>query len=384
MTTMALGLALGLRVLSIALLALELGPAGQGTVALAALIATLGAGLASVGLEPGLLTTAALPVSRPSARAALWTQTLVVAVAVTAALAAIAVVGHVEDAIVVGVLAVPALLFLRLAAACALGEHRPRVFVALTVLPWLAYFAWIAGLAASETLTQRSALIALAGSLVATAFCSAIPVAWTFKPRLELPWRSRTYSVGLRVFPGFVAQLANYRFDQLVVAAVLSRSQLGLYTVAVAGAEAGTLPAQGTASAVIPDATRTKSERGSYRSAAVVSAGLALAAAPIFVLALWIVLPEYRDSLVPYALLLPGVAAVAASKVVAAHMIGRGQSWATSEVALKTLIVSVPLTLLVIPLFGIVGAAIASSISYAIMLWLLLRASRRPRAPQGE
>jgi O-antigen/teichoic acid export membrane protein len=278
-----------------------------------------------------------------------------------------------------GVAALPGLLFTRLAASCALGEGRDRTFAILTVLPWATNAVTVTLLAFLDELTSQAALVAFTASTIGVALLSFVAVVSWLRPRVDLtPWRNDAYATGIRVFPGVLAQLGNYRLDQVVIAATLPSADLGLYTVAVAGSEAGTLPAQATANAIMPRARQADQTRLFLRAGAV-SAALVVLVVPLFVAAVAFGLPGYEDALLPFFVLIPGAAALAASKVLAAVVTGRGDPWQASRVALVTLGVTAVATGTLVPLFGIIGAAFASTFAYGLSAWLLLRAAMRPR-----
>ena len=373
----ALALQLALRVVGLGLLAFVLGPAGQGEVALAYLVATVGAGAAAVGLETALMRSAALHATRLGARAAVWTQSAVVLVASACLLAALAAVLSPPLAVMAGLAALPSLLFLRLAASCALGEGRDWSFVALTTLPWAAVGAALSALAAAGSLTTDAALAAFASATVLTAAASAAVLAARQRPAFDrAPWRNEAYRTGARVYPGTFAQLANYRFDQLVIAALLSRADLGMYVLAVAASEAGSLPAQATANAVLP---RAATERRSFVRPAVLGAAVGLLVVPVFVAAVLLLLPAYEGALLPFFVLLPGMVAISLAKVLAAAVVGRGEPGRVSQLTLLALAATVVATVTLVPLFGLAGAAAASSLAYAVLAAALVRATGRPK-----
>ena len=375
----AMASGLTLRVVSAGLLAFVLGPTGQGTVVLATLIATLGAGVASLGLEAALMSTAALARTRAAARCAVWTQTLSVAGVTVAVLLPLTLWVDTGQAVVAGLIALPGLLFNRLTAACALGERREWSFAWMTVLPPCAYALVVGALAATDSLTTGSALQAFGACALATAVISgATSMSWLGLGIDWKPWRNDAYILGIKAFPSLLAQLGNYRFDQLVIAVFLSRTQLGLYAFAAAASEVGTLPAQATANALIPRVSRDRNAHSHpFLRIGLISGALALLAIPVFVAVVLVVLPDYEDSLAPFLVLLPGMVALALSKVLAAVIFGTGNAWVLSRVSLLALALTVPVTLLLTPTLGIVGAGLASSIAYCFAAWMLYRAAVR-------
>jgi O-antigen/teichoic acid export membrane protein len=362
-------------VASLATLAAVLGPAGQGEVAFGYLVATVGAGVASAGLEVALLRSSALDKLRADAFAAVWTQTAIVTAVSLAVLAAL-LAGGAGTAATAGVAGLPGLLFTRLAASCAFGAGRRRAYVVLTVGPWAVYITALATLAAAGALTPSRALVAFAlSNLVTAALAAAVLVSWLGR-RLVAPWRSESYATAIRVFPGMIAQLGNFRFDQVLIAALLTRSQLGLYTLAVAATEASTLPAQATANAFLPASARLAQPRRRVLAAAGIASALVLLVVPAYLALVKFGLPRYEPTQTAFLLLIPGTAALAASKVVAAFVTGSGHAWRASRVALVTFVLTAVATPALVPPLGISGAALATSLAYCTSLLLLLRTAR--------
>ncbi len=76
-------------------------------------------------------------------------------------------------------------------------------------------------------------------------------------------------------------------------------------------------------------------------------------------------------------LILPGTIVTSMAKVAASHLTGRGKTGRTSAFGGLAVAVTLGLDLLLIPRFGIAGAAVASSASYIINGVLLLIILRR-------
>ncbi len=76
--------------------------------------------------------------------------------------------------------------------------------------------------------------------------------------------------------------------------------------------------------------------------------------------------PAFRGSVAPLLWLLPGVTFFSLTMVLAGHIGGIGKPYLNLIVATFSLIVVVPATLLLVPRFGIAGAAVANGTSYAV------------------
>ena len=353
-----------------------LGPTAQGTVGIAQLISVLGAGALGLGLQTGLVKTSAVDSTRADACAAMWT-TIAGSVAVTAgAGAALALLAGPSNAVVAGLIALPAQVISQLTAAFALGTDRRSAFAWITLAPFVLFAVALLGLTIAGRLSTDGALIAFAGAFVVAALGSAGAAARWMRPAITRTFTgSPSFHLASRLLPGTLAQLANYRFDQVVIAAFLSTRQLGLYGFAVSASEVGSLPGTAMANIIL---RRTSHDQGYRRAEAVrrlagIAFLLALPLIPAVVLLIALVLPDYQDSLVPFLVLSVGAGAVGSSRVLAGWLTARGFAWEGSRAALVALAVSVCGSLLLIPFFGIIGASAAATAAYGAAAVLLFR-----------
>jgi O-antigen/teichoic acid export membrane protein len=116
-------------------------------------------------------------------------------------------------------------------------------------------------------------------------------------------------------------------------------------------------------------------------------AGLGLAGfAPLMIRLLYS--PAFSAAYGPLLWLLPGTLVFGIATVIAHDIAGRGYPQYNAFVAVLTLLLTVPLYLLLIPRWGAVGAAVASSISYGATTVLTLvvfrRLVRRDAAPATQ
>lgn len=373
-----LGVQLVARTASLLLLALTIGPHGQGRVVLAQLVATVGAAALSLGLEVGLAAAAATPAGRPKAYGTALTHALVAGV-LCAGCAVIAwQLGFAGREFVAGFAALAGVLFVRLLAACALGEDRRPRYAVLMIAPYAIFLGALLGLEAAGHLTANNALSAFAASHLGFAAAAAVVVGAAAGIRLLRPWTAPAYGLALRAYPGYVAQLGNYRLDQLFVAALFPRADLAFYNLAVTAAEISAVPSQATANVMLPRTSAGEEfRRRRVFAAATASAALVFLAVPVFVTVIAVVLPEYDRALVPFFLLLPGAASMALGKVLSAYVTGRGRPWSASRAAMATLALTACLDLALVPFYGIIGAAIAWSLANAFFAYLMTREALR-------
>jgi O-antigen/teichoic acid export membrane protein len=178
---------------------------------------------------------------------------------------------------------------------------------------------------------------------------------------------------GLRNYPASLSGFFSYRADVYLLALLAGDSaQLGLYSVAVGLAELVFFLPDSVVVVFFPHvAGGTRSEADAQAAvvtritiAATASAAIPLAMAAF--LAVSVILPAYTSSLPALYVLLPGVVMLSASKTLSAYLNGIGRTGTVSITALLALGTNIGVNLVLIPAFGIVGAAAASLVSYSL------------------
>lgn len=225
-------------------------------------------------------------------------------------------------------------------------------------------------------------VVAQFSALVAVAFL--VRRHGTLAPKLDSTYLRESVRFGVKGYAGNVISFVNYRLDMLLVAVFLDTSQVGQYSVAVNITEAlWLLPA--AAGLVLFSHTPRNSVLHSNATTPIVcrtvlfitllaAAGLGVAA-PVAVPVLFG--QPFAAALQPLYILLPGVSALAINKVLCNELIGRGKPLVGTWAAIVSLVLNVPLNLLLIPRIGIAGAALASTISYAVCTIVPLVAFKR-------
>jgi O-antigen/teichoic acid export membrane protein len=93
------------------------------------------------------------------------------------------------------------------------------------------------------------------------------------------------------------------------------------------------------------------------------------------------IVPAYVASMAPFLVILPGIAALSISKVLASYITGLGMPLAVARASGANLVINVAANIALIPAFGIVGAALASLVSYvahaAMLVMIAARLGRR-------
>ena len=191
----------------------------------------------------------------------------------------------------------------------------------------------------------------------------------------------------LRAHPSSLAGLAVARLDIVMLAAVASHAQVAYYSLAVVIAEAAWLVPSALAVTSLsdfvrlaPDSAWLAARRALRRTLRAAGASAALAGAG-GVLAILLFLPAaYHAALVPLAVALLGAVPYSVGHVVSPFLVTAVDRPAlVTKIAGATLALDVALVLALGGPLGALGAAIASTCSYALHAVLNARALRRAR-----
>ena len=183
-------------------------------------------------------------------------------------------------------------------------------------------------------------------------------------------WRALA-GYGIRLYPATLSGFFSYRADVYLLALLGAGSaELGLYSIAVGLAELLFFLPDSVVVVFFPHVaggTRDEADRETAVVTRVTLAMTALAALPLAaaaIVAVNVLLPAYVGSLPALFVLLPGVVMLSASKTLSAYLNGIGRGGIVSITALLSLAANIGLNLVLIPAYGIVGAAAASLVSY--------------------
>ncbi len=245
---------------------------------------------------------------------------------------------------------------------------------------------------------QLSLIGALVASLGAGAVAAMVTGALlrregaTFTPLWDLSVMRPTFSFGLRGHIGNVLQFFNYRLDVFIVNYFLGPASVGIYIVSVMVTELLWYLPNAVGFVIFPKAAATRPEalnaftprvfRITLGLTALGALGLAVIGKPLIQV---IFSSAFISAYVPMLVLLPGVILLGGAKVLTNEIAGRGYPHYNSVNSGLALVLTVVLDLILIPRHGIVGAAVASSVAYAVIFFtaigFYLTVSRRANEP---
>jgi O-antigen/teichoic acid export membrane protein len=228
------------------------------------------------------------------------------------------------------------------------------------------------GLFVTSCLTVWTALAAaFLGAMATAALLLHGAVRWG-RLRFSVQALRRQLSYGIRVVAGSAADSVAGRFDQALMVAMVSSADLGLYAVAVTAAGASGPLAASLGLALFPELRRDDSVSARRRrTSRALLAALLCSTAVAAVLALfgpWLLAflfgSSFAQAATPLRLLLPGQIANDATAPLTASLLASNRPGASSQASLAAAVVTVAGLALLVPRFGINGAAATTTVSY--------------------
>jgi O-antigen/teichoic acid export membrane protein len=380
---MTYGANMGVAFLSLAnvlLVARALGPTGRGTVTFLTTIAMMTSQLGSLGIEEA---SANLAGKRPHLRAVVAGNALVLAVVLgTLAAGVVALLMGVFPAVGGGtdpllrwfaLAVIPVLILQFYLQFIVRADYGFAVTNAVTLLAPVINLVVNGLLVILGSITVETALLTwIAGQLLATGV-----LFWYVSRRLsgfqrpDAGLAREALGFGLQAHAGRVMKTGNYRMDQWLLGAIAGPRELGLYSVAVAWAEALFFLPEALASVLRPDIVRSSRGEAGRRTAQVFRVAVLLTLP--FVIGFVVFAPvlcvvffgeQFRGSVDMLRVLAPGAFGIVAMKVLANALVAQGKPMKANIAIGVSFCVTLGLDVLLIPGHGGMGASVASTLAY--------------------
>jgi len=229
----------------------------------------------------------------------------------------------------------------------------------------------LAGLVKLNTITAIAVAVFIAGLLLATG-----------KKLLESKWRAdvallrRMITYGLKFHISVLAGAIIFRADLLVVNHFRGPAEAGVYSVATQFSLLLMLLPGVIATLLFPRVTAEQDARGETtslvtRHTALIMLACCLAAVPGSFLLPWVYGAAFSDATMLLLILLPGVYLVGLESVLVQHFNALGLPRTIPLYWIVTLVLNLVLVFALVPRLGAYGAAIASTVSYALIFALV-------------
>jgi O-antigen/teichoic acid export membrane protein len=282
-------------------------------------------------------------------------------------------------------LAIPGELFFAVGLYALLGRRR---VIAYSLIRVLRRGVLLVLVVAAALVARLSLDVALVLNLVALALTAAA-IGWvavrdrTFSLRPSPGLLIEELRFGSRAIVGTTAERLQFRADSFLVNALVGVRATGIYSVTSGLAETLWYVPNALGVVMFSRAVDPKADAG--RIAAVLTrttiAVAFLTAVPAFAfgprLVRFVYGSQFADAGVALRLILPGVVAYSIVAILSRYIVGRGRPGIGTLVLAIGLFANVVFNLILIPRFGILGAAAASSISYGLTAVATLAVFRR-------
>ena len=252
----------------------------------------------------------------------------------------------------------------------------------LVLLPLLAAMTTIGDVDPTAAIIAWSIATLLAVLLALILLRDDVQVAELVK--VDIPSLRRQIKFGLQGQIGNLIQLLNYRLDQYIVLFFVNTAAVGIYAVSVTISQSVWFIANAVATVLLPRLTSADDVEAARTTPLVCRTTLflsALGALGLAAVSPWLVRglfgSAFEDALEPLLWLLPGTVALAGSKVLSSYILSRGRPLTNSAITAAVLAVTLGAGLVLIPPFGVTGAAIASSLAYGVHFVLSLVAYQK-------
>ena len=226
---------------------------------------------------------------------------------------------------------------------------------------------------------------------VAAAILLFVGVLANLRRSTRIAWRTKLAdlralaSYGLRAHPANVLGYLGYRLDVFLVDGYKGAAAVGLYGAGVVISEGLWMPSQAVSTALFPTIAAETSEsarrsvtpfvaRSTLWLTAILGGILVLAAGPVVEL---LYSSRFGASAAVVRILVPGIVLFSAARVLGNDLAARGRPFVNSTIAAVSVVCNIALNLLLIPRYGIDGAAWASTGAYSFVFLATAAVYRR-------
>jgi O-antigen/teichoic acid export membrane protein len=260
-----------------------------------------------------------------------------------------------------------------------------NLFRLLPGCTWLTTLVGVALFARGTSAAALSQLLLLGQALL------AVPILWVVRRHVSGPCRPRPNDArallryGLPTVLSALPNTLNLRLDQLIMATFLDARTLGYYVVAVTWSSLASPVISAIGPVLFPFLGAMPESREQHRTLARILPRLASVIA-LLTLALFVATPvaipllygaDFRPASAPALVLVLGSAFSGFNLTLQAGLQGLGRPWDVLTAELSGLAVTVPALTLLLPAYGIMGAAVASLAAYSVTTMFLLLKARK-------
>lgn len=185
---------------------------------------------------------------------------------------------------------------------------------------------------------------------------------------------SQSVGFGIKAHMSNMLSFVNYRADIFIIGFYINPYAVGIYSAAVTVAERLWVVSQAISAVLFPRVSSMDSEDGKNQLTSIISRNVlffSIVGGIIFYLVSDLMVSilygnSYMDSSVVLKLLLPGIILFSVDRILSNDLAGRGKPEINMNVSLFTVVSNILLNIMLIPEYGINGAAFATSFTYSL------------------
>lgn len=194
-----------------------------------------------------------------------------------------------------------------------------------------------------------------------------------FRGRFSKSYFRNSFFYGLKGHISNILAFINYRVDLFIIAYFLNDVSVGLYSVAVTVVERIWVVSQSVSTVLFARVSNLSTGVERAKFTAVVARNVLfislIGGLLLYFLGAWIIQllfgAAFADAIVPFIWLIPGVVLLSFARILSNFFSGIGKPEINTYVASFTTVLNIGLNVYLVPKLGVVGAAIATSITYA-------------------
>ena len=251
-----------------------------------------------------------------------------------------------------------------------LGNYDRGLLVGpLSQLPLVLLLVVILGRGVPGALAASVGALTMTATYLVTRAAVVVSGVAPIRPRLS----GKLLRFGMKEHAGNLAQYLNLRLDLLLVGIFLGAREAGLYAVATSVAEVVWFVPDALGTVLLPRIARGAPEtaRAAASRACRIALGASTVLAGLILVLGGVALPllygaDFAPAWEPLAWLLAGVVLLSVSKILSKHLSGTGHPGLAARASLVSLTATVVLDLALIPVLGLAGAALATTIAYGV------------------
>ncbi|MFC4558016.1 flippase [Virgibacillus kekensis] len=201
---------------------------------------------------------------------------------------------------------------------------------------------------------------------------------WINKGKFSKQHYKNSIKYGLKSHLSNIMSFLNYRLDILLIGFFLNATSVGFYTIAVSIAEKLWILSKSISAVLFPRIASSNDEDDKNNITSMVSrmvfAISAVGGVVLFFISGFLIEllfgNEYGASIEPFKILLPGIVLGSMARLISNDIAGRGKPEINMYTSICMVITNVILNILLIPKYGIEGAAYATTVTYTVN-WII-------------